>query len=337
MAQVNEVNKNAELIRAHAQLITDTLSPYLPPGTPYAIVDFPDHANVGDSAIWVGEMKILTQMVGMGPRYACLCDDYDPVELRRLHPDGPILIHGGGNLGDLWMRHQLVREAVIRDFKDRTIIQLPQSIQFQSEQRAKDFAALIKGHGAVHVLTRDRRSHDYALERFGSNVKLCPDSAFGIGPIEPPVSAIAEAFCLMREDSEKTGVDHAPLRALANAMSDDWLYEPRSFNALAPIQIAPRYLVSGHLNKQAWRQCRYRYLAEGRVDRGLRMLAQGKVVVTDRLHAHILSVLMGLPNIVLDNNYGKIHGYIDAWTHGAHMVTKVATPEEAVAVLRTML
>lgn len=333
MAQVNEVNKNAELIRAHAQLITSKLSPHLPAGTPYAIIDFPDYGNVGDSAIWLGEVKILSDLLGYGPRYICTCENYDPAQLRAVHPTGPILIQGGGNLGDLWMRHQLVREAVIRDFKDRTIIQLPQSIQFQSEQRSKEFASLVKGHGAVHLLTRDHRSHAYAQERFGPNVELCPDSAFGIGPIQPPVAANLKAFCLLRDDSEKTGVNLAMLHSLPNSAFADWLTDAEHFRTRTRVQSLPEWITQGAWTTQAWRQISYRRLAVGRLQRGLLMLAQGQVVVTDRLHAHILSVLMGLPNIVLDNNYGKIHGYIDAWTHAAHEVHKVASAEEAVAML----
>lgn len=43
-------------------------------------------------------------------------------------------------------------------------------------------------------------------------------------------------------------------------------------------------------------------------------LSKGKVVVTGRLHAHILSVLMTKPHILLDNSYGKLQGFYDAWT-----------------------
>jgi pyruvyl transferase EpsO len=37
-------------------------------------------------------------------------------------------------------------------------------------------------------------------------------------------------------------------------------------------------------------------------------------VVTDRLHAHILCLLLGIPHAVLDNSYGKLTRFLDAWT-----------------------
>ena len=37
-------------------------------------------------------------------------------------------------------------------------------------------------------------------------------------------------------------------------------------------------------------------------------------VVTSRLHGHIFSCLLGLPNEVCDNSYGKNTGYYHQWT-----------------------
>ena len=43
------------------------------------------------------------------------------------------------------------------------------------------------------------------------------------------------------------------------------------------------------------------------------MLSAGRVVLTDRLHAVILSCLLGRPMVALDNNYGKIGSFVDTW------------------------
>jgi pyruvyl transferase EpsO len=55
------------------------------------------------------------------------------------------------------------------------------------------------------------------------------------------------------------------------------------------------------------------------------------VVVTDRLHAHLLSLLLGIPHAVLDNSYGKLSRFLDAWTGGAGLMQRVASADEAVA------
>src|SRR3546814_17237088 len=64
----------------------------------------------------------------------------------------------------------------------------------------------------------------------------------------------------------------------------------------------------------AQRAARKQRLAEWRFKRGLAMLAAGELVVTDRLHAHILSLLLDIPHVLLDNSYGKVAGFADQWT-----------------------
>jgi pyruvyl transferase EpsO len=54
-------------------------------------------------------------------------------------------------------------------------------------------------------------------------------------------------------------------------------------------------------------------LAQQRTQRGCRLLSRGRIVITDRLHAHILCTLLGIPHIVLDNNCGKLSGLIRCW------------------------
>jgi pyruvyl transferase EpsO len=60
-----------------------------------------------------------------------------------------------------------------------------------------------------------------------------------------------------------------------------------------------------------------RPLAEQRLMRGCQLLSRGREVVTDRLHAHILCLLMGIPHVLVDNNYGKLRSFFEAWTKDA--------------------
>ena len=73
------------------------------------------------------------------------------------------------------------------------------------------------------------------------------------------------------------------------------------------------------------------------LSRGLDLLSAGRVVVTDRLHAHILCLLLGIPHVVLDNSYGKVHGFLDTWTKGSSLVHKAANPQEAAEIAKALL
>jgi pyruvyl transferase EpsO len=62
------------------------------------------------------------------------------------------------------------------------------------------------------------------------------------------------------------------------------------------------------------------------------MLSQGKVIVTDRLHAHILSLLLGIPHIVFDDQEeqcGKVRVFYETWTKGCDLTRWVDSPAEA--------
>src|SRR3546814_13361207 len=75
----------------------------------------------------------------------------------------------------------------------------------------------------------------------------------------------------------------------------------------------------------AQRAARQRRLAEWRFQRGLAMLSTGERVVTDRLHAHILSLLLDIPHVLLDNSYGKVAGFADQWTGDYDGLARAAT------------
>ena len=60
------------------------------------------------------------------------------------------------------------------------------------------------------------------------------------------------------------------------------------------------------------------------------MLAAGHTVITDRLHGHILSLLLGIPHVVLDNSYGKVRAFYETWTRDAPIVRWAETAADAV-------
>ena len=62
---------------------------------------------------------------------------------------------------------------------------------------------------------------------------------------------------------------------------------------------------------------------------GMMFLQRGRVVITDRLHGHILSVLCGIPHVVLDPVNKKITSYMQSWTGGIDNILVAHSPEEA--------
>jgi pyruvyl transferase EpsO len=59
-----------------------------------------------------------------------------------------------------------------------------------------------------------------------------------------------------------------------------------------------------------WRERR----AMWQLQRGINILSAGHLAITDRLHGHIISILLGLPHALIDDAFGKIGNFARAWT-----------------------
>ena len=316
----------------------------LPPGTRCALVGYPDHWNVGDAAIWWGTRRLL-DAIGVQVDYACDPWSYEPAALRTALPEGPILILGGGNLGDAYRHEQSLRERVLADFPRRRIIQLPQSIWFASPKRAEAMADTLVHAGDVTLLLRDAASLSFARDRFRCDSALCPDAAVALnlagagGPPEVPLLA------LWRTDSEAretvggggegvivadwtTPGPELSLMSTAGRRFQEWVGDP-----------PPEIGSCSARRRMAWRHLPWLWdqLAEDRTLRGCRLLARGRVVLTDRLHAHLLCTLMRKPHVVCDSTNGKIFAYRDTWPIGDPLVRFASSRAEALEVARDLL
>jgi pyruvyl transferase EpsO len=293
---------------------------------PVAILDFPDIRNCGDSAIWLGEMAYLANRHGKRPAYVSRMDDFSADQLRRAAPVGPIFIHGGGNFGDIWGAHQDFRERVLELFPDRPVIQFPQSIHYQSPERIEQSARAIGRHRNFTLLVRDEESRAFAEKHFDCAVTLCPDMAFAIGPVES-APAIFPVLAMLRADQEKAG--NAEPSAWPGLPVEDWISEsPRSVQASKAFGAASALL---SLKPADFRLAKLDAAAHNRFRRGIRQIARGRAIVTDRLHVHICSLLIGRPHAVLDNSYGKVRRFMAAFSGGTDLSYRAASLDDGIA------
>ena len=293
---------------------------------PVAILDFPDIRNCGDSAIWLGEMAYLANRHGKRPAYVSRMDDFSAEQLRRAAPGGPIFIHGGGNFGDIWGAHQDFRERVLELFADRPVIQFPQSIHYQSPERIEQSARAIARHRNFTLLVRDEESRAFAEKHFNCAVTLCPDMAFAIGPVES-APAIFPVLAMLRADREKAG--NADLSAWPGVPVEDWISEsPRSVQASKAFGAASALL---SLKPADFRLAKLDAAAHNRFRRGIRQISRGRAIVTDRLHVHICSLLIGRPHAVLDNSYGKVRRFMAAFSGGTDLSYRAASLDDGIA------
>lgn len=292
-------------------------------GAPFAIVDFPNIRNVGDSAIWLGEIAYLTRRHGAKPAYVSEMYDFSEDDLAARVPEGPVFIHGGGNFGDIWTGHQDFRERILRNCIGRPVIQFPQSIHYSSLQRAEETARLIDRHGNFTLLVRDEESKHFSEKHFNCRVVLCPDMALCIGPLKSAAPEIP-LLAMLREDKEKAGT--RDLSVLGDVPVEDWISEP-----WLPVRVAKTMGMVGALSLDALRMRygRFNAAANQRFGRGIRQISRARAIITDRLHVHILSTLLGRPHAVLDNSYGKIARFMAAFSGGTDLTYRASSLADA--------
>lgn len=291
---------------------------------PWSLLGWPGHANIGDSAIWAASRDLLTRHFGRPPSWVA-GELKLPSYLSNMTSDTTIFLLGGGNFGDLWAGFHDYRLAVLRRFPYNTIVQLPQSICFLDATRQAEMAAAIAAHQGVVLFLRDQASFELAQNSFDCPQVLCPDMAQALVKDEGfaqslrAVNSRKEVLSLVRQDKERAikSPDHAWLAGFGEVT--DWLDAPHKMSLidrklakaleggsrLSAVLASPALMahIEGAFHLRARRE----------VKRGLRLLCCARIVVTDRLHAHILCSMAGLQHVVYDTAFGKLCSYIETW------------------------
>lgn len=306
-----------EVIDAQQVVIKDLWRKALEGHNHAVMLAFPDHMNKGDSAIWVGE-QILLASLGVKVVYATN-NNVDQARVRRLareYPDLVVIMHGGGNFGDLYPVQMTAHLNAVKWFHDIPVRFMPQSIHFGKPDRIPETAEVLSGHPDLQLYVRDQPSLELALEHFGSKgvpVHLSPDMAFMMGDqsdIRRSVTPSHDLLVFAREDIE--GHHWNTTAAKPDGVSiiqGDWA--------------SSNYWLAKPLPKD------FNVLAYKRTMIGYNFLRQGELVIMDRLHGHILSILLGIPSILIDNNVGKLSKYRNTWTQTCKLTKVALSAEEA--------
>lgn len=310
--------QNLNRVRAE---IVEVLGRHVAPGSDVALLDFPSYMNVGDSMIWAGMMEAVRNL-RLQVRYVADMHRFDEVAMNReISPSTTILLQGGGNFGDIWPEFQSFRERIALAFPRNPIVQMPQSVLFRDERNAARSNRILHGHPNFRVLVREESSFERMQEQLPDvNVDFCHDLAFMWTP--HGVSARrrrsnVKPLILARNDRE---VRDGGLRGLAlGAEIDrrDWGLRGGSLIVWRLVRIPARI---GRLNRRVRRNAlftrlmrlTYPLMLKLNLRAGVALFDGRPIVVTDRLHAHVLCSLLNIPQIVSDNDYGKVRDVYNA-------------------------
>lgn len=295
-----------------ASKIVEALAPKIVPSAPVALFDYPDHKNAGDSAIWMGTVKLFSDLM---PRRLISREDLlsTSFHLPEFPRDTVIVLSGGGNFGELYPHIQAWRERLIGHYAGHRIVQLPQSVHFWSQNAIERVGQICRAHSDFHFLGRDAASVQWVRGTLGLTATLAPDVAMCLcGTLErfPAQQAIV---ALLRDDQE--GLGYADMARRLGIPVTDWPADPAQFPFSTSRWLGrlyerwPRRLAS----LRTARRPLFDRMAGSRLQAACSLLSRGRCVISDRLHAHILCDVLGIDHVVLDNSYGKVSGYVNTW------------------------
>src|SRR5215467_14954297 len=121
-------------------------------------VDYPVHLNIGDLLINLGaEQFFKDNNIHIWRRYYVL--DV-PQKIAGVDDKVVFILHGGGNFGDIWERHQSMREHLLERFPRNRFVFLPQTVHFSNDAAAHKSLSRIATHKNSKIFGRDHRSSE---------------------------------------------------------------------------------------------------------------------------------------------------------------------------------
>lgn len=279
---------------------------------PLIYIDYPVHGNVGDLLIWMGAIEFLKRHKKIPiARYSI--DNFRGRARNRLENCSTLCFHGGGNFGDLWPHHQKLREEIIQSFLHKRIVIFPQSVHFQEIKELDRVCKIIREHPDLHIFLRDKNSFSLLYDRGVPNCVLCPDMAHSLWGklVAPAMDSIPSPLYVLRRDKETSWLPEY-IRA-HQAESVDWDVVLTGLTRRV-FQIGTRiHSLDGRIGNLLPAYSIWLAVSRLLIRRAVKLFARYDTVITNRLHAMILSALLDRKAVVYDNCYGKISSYYDLW------------------------
>lgn len=282
-------------------------------------IDYPIHHNIGDLLIYLGSMVLLNDS-GFEILAQFTATNANANKIQKILDDNDqevsLIFHGGGNFGDIYTAHQDCRLSLIDEFYKINTVIFPQTIFYNDEAKKNNDCKVFRKHQDLTIATRDLKSQAIARE-FCDNVTLFPDTAHMLW--QKQFNHIQQSnksnspLKLNRWDGEGNNESQKD--------NFDWVLiiksSDRYFKSLLNrVSAINNFLFIDKIIANLWLQH-----CKTICNRAAKYFAQYPEIETNRLHGHILSCLLSIPNIVLDNNYGKNSTYMEQWTKNSDLVS----------------
>ena len=205
---------------------------------------------------------------------------------------------GGGNLGNLYLDIEEDRRKVFSAFKDYKSISLFEDTEEGQKEKKKTQDAYHQNTNLT-IAARETQTLDVVKETFNSNVIFTPDMVLSLDIVPRELERDGVLF-ILRADKEK--VTDEDFISQMKKWAEKTTYTERTDTVLDTVDTIDYADREKHFMEM--------------LDR----IGSSKLVITDRLHAMIFSIITKTPCLVFGNSYGKAkHSYRD-WLESLNFI-----------------
>lgn len=260
------------------------------------LVGTPEYGNLGDQIIAVAEFRWLRDYypyfeIKEFTHETLMKDKKCRLLLSQIRKDDLIFLQGGGNLNDLYLNCEQIRRTVIEKCPENKIVLFQQSVFFSDTQKGRavktQMQKIYNGHKNFTLITRENKSFEVAKSIFDSlRVLKYPDMAtylFGKVTAQNGTDRNGVLVCI-RDDDEKYYSDLQISKMIETL---------KISNSLD--------FTDTNVHRTVSPENRLKEI-QNLIDN----IAKHKVMVTDRFHGVVFSVLSGIPCVVLRSSDHKI-------------------------------
>lgn len=255
----------------------------------------PTHGNMGDQAIAFATNKFLSEKFSEYTVVEFERDDiyrYGKSIKRILNKNDLIVLHGGGNMGNLYINEELPRRLIIDKFNKNKIISMTQTISFTNDKDGKrelnKTRNIYNKHNNLTVIAREEKSYKIMQKEFkNANIVINPDIVLYLYDIyKLNKEHRNNIMTCLRNDKESIQGEYKDL--FINELN-------RSYKNVVNYDTV--------INKVVTIENR-----EKELEVMFNEFRKSKVVITDRLHGMIFCAITKTPCIVMKSLDHKVTG-----------------------------
>lgn len=289
------------------------------------LLNIPSHGNLGDHLLSVIEQKFLKEhfpekeivLVSSADLYFSIS-----IALMDVNEDDVLCITGGGFMGSLYAEEQRIL-SIVKRFPNNKIIFFPQTIYYEPNARGnsllKKAKSVYSAHNNLYVMARDKTTYELLVSKLMPNaphrVFLLPDMAL-YAHLPQNNTRNGVLWCLRRDaevNVENVGIIDGLKKTvkslnLNERYTDTYIFRP------IPLE---------------------KELEE--VQNKLSEISQAQLVITDRLHGMIYSIITDTPVIALDNLSRKVSQVYNLWLKDIAFVKVIRDVTEISAAIDSLL